>query len=376
MAGIYIHIPFCKQACYYCDFHFSTNEKLKPAMVKALIEEIYLQKDYLKGESIGTIYFGGGTPSLLNQEELESIIEAIYTTFFIEADVEVTLEANPDDLSLNKLQGLSKTRINRLSIGVQSFDEKVLKFLNRAHSGKEATICLQHAKSVGFDNISLDLIYGIPGRNEHQWLADLTTAVSLSPKHISAYSLTIEPETVFGRWQNSNRFPGIDEEAAAIQFEIMINFLKQHDFEQYEISNFSRPGFYSKHNSSYWKQEKYLGIGPSAHSYTGETRQYNVKKNGLYIKKINANIIPMTMEQLSTADMINEYMLTTLRTKWGADLKFIHEQYGSNILLEKGQYVKQLVDMGYATVNNNYLVLTNAGKLLADKISSDLFVDP
>ncbi|MEM9389211.1 MAG: radical SAM family heme chaperone HemW [Bacteroidota bacterium] len=375
MAGIYIHIPFCKQACYYCDFHFSTNEKLKPAMVKALIEEIYLQKDYLKGESIGTIYFGGGTPSLLNQEELESIIEAIYKTFYIEADVEVTLEANPDDLSLNKLQGLSKTRINRLSIGVQSFDEKVLKFLNRAHSGKEATICLQHAKSVGFDNVSLDLIYGIPGRNEHQWLADLTTAVSLSPKHISAYSLTIEPETVFGRWQNSNRFPGIDEEAAAIQFEIMINFLEQHDFEQYEISNFSRPGFYSKHNSSYWKQEKYLGIGPSAHSYTGETRQYNVKKNGLYIKKINANIIPMTMEQLSTADMINEYMLTTLRTKWGADLKFIHEQYGSNILLEKGQYVKQLVDMGYATVNNNYLVLTNAGKLLADKISSDLFVD-
>lgn len=344
-------------------------------MVKALIEEIYLQKDYLNGESVGTIYFGGGTPSLLNKEELESIIEAVYTTFCVKANAEVTLEANPDDLSLNKLRELSKTRINRLSIGIQSFDEKVLKFLNRAHSSKEATICLRHAKSAGFDNVSLDLIYGIPGRNEHQWLADLTTAVSFGPKHISAYSLTIEPETVFGRWQNSNRFPGIDEEEAAIQFEIMINFLEQHGFEQYEISNFSQPGFYSKHNSSYWKQEKYLGIGPSAHSYNGETRQFNVKKNGIYIKEIDTNVIPMTMEHLSKADIINEYILTTLRTKWGMDLRFIHEQYGSNILFEKAQYIEQLLDIGYATVNNNCLILTNAGKLLADKISSDLFVN-
>ena len=344
-------------------------------MVEAIVKELELQRCYLDNERIGTIYFGGGTPSLLSKGELGSILDGVYQGHDVSHDAEITLEANPDDLSYEKLEELAESPVNRLSIGVQTFDEDVLKLLNRAHTQVQAQESLTWARQFGFNNISLDLVYGIPGRSDAQWVKDLEEAIRYQPEHISTYSLTIEPNTVFGRRQAKHQFPALDEEQAARQFEIMLEMLKKAGYEQYEISNFCLPGHYSRHNSSYWKQHKYLGVGPSAHSYNGISRQFNISNNGRYLKSIGLDAVPYEKEILSKKDHVNEYLLTTLRTKWGADLNKLKSEYRVDLLEDKGLYIRDLVHSQLAKITNTRLELTNRGKLLADKISSDLFID-
>jgi oxygen-independent coproporphyrinogen-3 oxidase len=373
MAGLYIHIPFCKQACYYCDFHFSTDQRHRSDLIVAIAKEIELQKNYLNNETLRTIYFGGGTPSLCSREEISFILETIYSMFPVGDLAEVTLEANPDDLSNEKLLELKKAGINRLSIGVQSFDDDVLRFLNRAHSSAHAAACLRHARSVGFENISLDLIYAIPDQNTAAWRKNVEEALSYSPEHVSSYSLTIEEKTVFGNLQNKGRFPMISEDVSAEQFEVLMEMMDHAQYDHYEISNFSKPGYHSRHNSSYWQQENYLGIGPSAHSYNGVSRQANVRNNTLYTQAIHRAEVPFEREELTRANQINEYILTTLRTSRGADLEKLNSDWHFDLRKKKAVYLSSLVDRGYASVDSGILKLTRTGKLLADKIAVDLF---
>jgi oxygen-independent coproporphyrinogen-3 oxidase len=374
MAGIYIHIPFCKKACHYCDFHFSTHTSDRIDLLRGIITELHLQKDYLDAESIQTIYFGGGTPSLLNETELNSILDAIKNNFSLSPDAEITLEANPDDLSPTKVVALRNSGINRLSIGIQSFDDTVLNFLNRSHDAKSAHESVMLAREAGFNNISIDLIYAIPGQDNALWKKNILQAVKLNPEHISSYSLTVEPKTVFGNWLSKGKLNSVDDETAATQLEILVDELTRSGYEHYEVSNFSKPGFHSKHNSSYWRQEKYLGIGPSAHSYNGRTRHHTINNNALYTKSLLQGKIPFELEVLTAEDHINEYLLTTLRTSWGCDLKKLEQAYHYNLPKTQEQYLRTLLENGLAIVENDHLKLTKTGKLLADKISSDLFL--
>nr|WP_185154329.1 radical SAM family heme chaperone HemW [Fulvivirga sp. M361] len=374
MAGIYLHIPFCKQACFYCDFHFSVNQSLKTEMTKAIEKELNIQQHYLGSEIINTIYFGGGTPSLLTSTQLKGLTTQIFKLHTVSEQAEITLEANPDDLPEKNLQVFKKQGINRLSIGIQSFDQEILTMLNRAHNAQQAETCISAARQMNF-NVSIDLIYGIPGRSDAQWKKDLEKALFHMPEHISAYSLTIEPKTVFGRRLAKNNFPTPDEDLGARQFELMLEMLEKEGYEQYEISNFCKPGHRSRHNSAYWKQEKYLGVGPSAHSYNGESRQFNIASNGRYLKAINQGQVPFEIEVLERADKINEYLLTTLRTSWGADLVKLQSDYQFDLLKKHKKYIQMLIQHKKALVTDGHLVLTNNGKLLADKISSDLFIE-
>lgn len=373
MAGIYIHIPFCKQACYYCDFHFSTSGRFHQEMTDALCKEIKLQQYYLGEEPIHTIYFGGGTPTLLNAMQLEQILTQVLTTFKVRDDAEVTIEANPDDLSKNKLLELKELGFNRLSIGIQSFDEDVLQFLNRAHNARESIACIEESRKAGFENISLDLIYGIPDRSNELWKKDLAQAIAFKPTHLSSYCLTIEPQTVFGKWNEKGKLKEVSDDFSAEQFDMMLLELDNAGYEQYEVSNFCLPGFESRHNSSYWKQELYLGIGPSAHSYNRINRQFNISHNKKYLQTIAQDKIPFTLDRLSKKDRINDYLLTTLRTKWGADLDRLNQDYGFDLLSKYSGYIEQLQAENLAILVNNHLVLTKKGLLLADKISADLF---
>ena len=374
MAGLYLHIPFCKQACHYCDFHFSTNQEKKAEMMSAFIQEIELQKDYLQDESITTLYFGGGTPSLLTQFELSDLMEAIRKNFSVASSTEITLEANPDDLTKEKLQILKDAGINRLSIGIQSFDTEVLQFLNRAHDGATALTCVGLARDIGFKNISIDLIYSIPSQDHLKWAKNINQALALNPNHISSYSLTIEEKTAFGRWAATGKLKAKDDDFAATQLIMLVDKLAENGYEQYEVSNFAQSGFQSQHNSSYWKQKKYLGIGPSAHSYNGNSRQFNISNNHLYLKSLKKNIIPYTIEVLTQAESINDYLLTTLRTSWGANLVTLKEDFNFNLMEEHTAYVQSLLENKLARIENETFILTNSGKLLADKIASDLFV--
>lgn len=374
MAGIYFHIPFCKQACHYCDFHFSTNLAIREEMVETMKRELQLQQDYLTGEQIETIYFGGGTPSLLTADELNSLMSEARSYFDVIPTAEVTIEANPDDLSLKHLQALRAIGVNRLSIGIQSFQDDVLRFLNRAHNAQSAFECITDSRAAGFQNISIDLIYAIPGQSEEAWAENIRTAIKLSPEHISAYNLTIEPKTVFGNWSSKGRLVPVIEDHAARQLELLVNILDDAGYQQYEISNFSRPGFESKHNSSYWERKMYLGIGPSAHSYNKESRQHNIKNNYTYVKSVREGQIPFEKEILSREDHVNEYLLTTLRTRWGADLTVIRDDYNYDLLSAQKEYVDNLLAQQLATVENNLLKLTTKGRMMADKISSDLFL--
>lgn len=374
MAGIYIHIPFCKQACYYCDFHFSTNMESRTELVNALVTEIQLQKDYLQGENIRTIYLGGGTPSLLTPEELTFVLKSIRDEFSVNEDCEVTLEANPDDLSFPKLVSLKELGINRLSIGIQSFDDEVLKYLNRSHNSAAAVQSVQDARKAGFRNISIDLIYAIPSQSDKAWKRNITKALAVEPEHISAYSLTIEKQTVFGRWADKGKLKPSSEESAAVQMETLISMLEESGFLHYEISNFCKPGFVSRHNSSYWKQEKYLGLGPSAHSFNGVSRQYNVSNNHIYIRSILEGKIPFESEVLSNADKVNEYIMTGLRTSWGVSISRLKNEFGFDLLADQKEFVSNLLNRKLATIENDIFKLTTSGRLLADKISSDLFL--
>lgn len=375
MAGLYIHIPFCKQACHYCDFHFSTNRELTHQLSEALATELKLQKEYLKGEVLKTIYLGGGTPSLLSVEDLEIIFNAISANYIVDAHPEISLEANPDDLTPEKLSELNRVGVNRLSIGIQSFDYEVLKFLNRAHDAQAALGCVKLAREAGFNNLSIDLIYAIPGQDNSAWKKNLEQAILLSPEHISAYSLSIEEKTTFGRWQRSGKLKAADEELAAQQFEMLMEELEQAGYEHYEISNFSKPGFHSRHNSSYWEQEHYLGVGPSAHSYNGNTRQFNVLNNHLYNKSLADNKIPFELELLTPANKINEYIFTTLRTSRGCDFLKLKREHGYDIQTKNAAYLNNIIQHKLAFMDNHVLKLTRSGKLLADKIASDLFAE-
>jgi oxygen-independent coproporphyrinogen-3 oxidase len=375
MAGLYLHIPFCKQACHYCDFHFSTNQDLRLELIKGMTEELQWQKDYLKGEILRTIYFGGGTPSLLTRQEMEILLDCIRLNYPCIDQPEISLEANPDDLTKEKLTDLRRLGINRLSIGVQSFDDQVLKFLNRAHDSSEAIRCVQDARAVGFNNMSLDLIYAIPGQSDATWKKNLEKALMLSPEHLSAYALTIEKKTAFGQWQNSGELQAVEEETAARQFEWLMDVMQDSGYQHYEISNFCQPEFHSRHNSSYWQGENYLGIGPSAHSYDGTSRQFNVSNNSLYLKSIQRGEIPFERELLTRENKINEYLFTTLRTSSGCNLEVIRTKFEFDMYLENENYITELQHRQLALIENRTLKLTRAGKLLADKIAVDLFVD-
>jgi oxygen-independent coproporphyrinogen III oxidase len=376
MAGIYLHIPFCAKACHYCDFHFSTNTKVKEEMVRALAQELQLQKNYLGGEQVETIYFGGGTPSILDRRELSFLLNTIAANFPVVDEAEITIEANPDDLTTTYLNDLFAEGINRLSIGIQSFDNSTLSYLNRIHDQQTAIDSIVNSRVAGFKNISIDLIYSIPTQGNVLWSANVEQAIALSPEHISAYSLTIEPGTVFGNWQQKGRLTNVTDDVAAGQMEILIERLEAAGYEQYEVSNFSKPNFHSRHNSSYWMQKKYLGVGPSAHSYNGTSRQFNVRNNHMYISSISSGRIPFELESLSIDDHVNEYLLTTLRTKWGSDLQFLKSKYGVDILGLKSAYIDLLIQQQLATIDNNSLRLSRKGKFLADKITSDLFLTP
>ena len=374
MAGLYIHIPFCKQACYYCDFFFSTRQEQRTELVRAISSEIALQKNYLNGESLETIYVGGGTPSILLDEELDQILNAVHANFSIAESREITLEGNPDDLTKEKLDYLFRAGINRISVGIQTFDNAILKSLNRAHDNLMARGCIDDAKNSGFKNISIDLIYAIPGRSDEDWEKDINEAIALSPQHISSYSLTIEEKTVFGKWTKQGKMKPVDDDVAARQLALLIDILERSNYEQYEVSNFSKPGFQSRHNSNYWKNRIYLGVGPSAHSYNGESRQYNVSNNSMYLRSIQQENVPSTVEVLSREDKINEYLLTSLRTSWGADLKILREEYSWDIINKNWDYVQSLQTKGLIEIEDNILRLTRQGRFLADKIASDLFV--
>ncbi|MEQ8424722.1 MAG: radical SAM family heme chaperone HemW [Cyclobacteriaceae bacterium] len=374
MPGLYIHVPFCKQACHYCDFHFTTNLSRQAQMVSAMVREIELQKDYLEDKELTSIYFGGGTPSLLSGTHLETIFDEITKWFRLSADCEITLEANPDDLSLANLKTFLESGINRLSIGIQSFDDKILKFLNRAHDRKMALEALANVRGVGFQNISIDLIYAIPEQNNGILIDNLDASLQFSPEHVSAYALTIEEKTVFGNWLSKKKLVPVDESINASQFELLSESLTKHGYEHYEISNYAKPDKYSRHNSSYWKQEPYLGIGPSAHSYNIRSRQFNVSNNATYLNSIANHEVPFRIEVLTQENKINEYVFTTLRTIWGCDLEKLKTDYSFDLLKESGDYISELTRGNLARIDNGFLKLTNQGKLLADQISLELMV--
>jgi oxygen-independent coproporphyrinogen III oxidase len=372
MAGIYFHIPFCKQACHYCDFHFSTNTAYKPELIRAIGRELELQRNYIN-DPVETIYFGGGTPSLLSGAELSFLLEKTFAHFKVDPAAEITLEANPDDLTPDVLRVFRQLGVNRLSIGIQSFDDSILKSLHRAHDARTAENCVNIAHDAGFSNISIDLIYAIPGLSDELWAETIRKALMLKPVHISSYSLTIEEKTAFGRWSAQGKISPVPDDNAAVQLSLLISTLETAGFEQYEISNFALPGHYSRHNSSYWRQLPYLGVGPSAHSYNLKTRQSNVSNNHLYMKSLASDQVPSTVEELSREDLINDYLLTTLRTSWGTSLKKLAEEFGYDIQKSHSEYLRQLMAQGFAVIDNSSLVLTRRGKFLADKISADLF---
>lgn len=372
MSGIYIHIPYCKTRCPYCDFFSVTNRKDESALVRALMEEISLQSGYMNRRKIHTIYFGGGTPSALKAKELQLIHDNLYKTFDVAEDAEVTIECNPDDVSPDFFRELRAIGFNRVSLGLQSFHDGELKFLGRRHSVGQNYSALQWAFKGGFENVSVDLIYGLPGSSIQSWQDTLNIAFDYPFKHLSAYHLTIEQDTVFGDLLNKGELEEIPEDVSLEQFRLLIGNARDHGFEHYELSNFAYPEYYSRHNTSYWQQIPYLGIGPSAHSYNGVTRQWNVSNIKLYRESIIQGEIPGRREHLSRVDLFNEYMITRLRTQWGLDLEAVRRKFGDqyiNHLLEAAQpYMKDL----YLQQSGNTLVLTDDGKFISDSIFRDL----
>jgi len=372
MAGIYIHIPFCKQACHYCDFHFSTSLKKKDDLIQSLITELELRKEEFKNTVVETIYFGGGTPSLLTNNELQSVIDAVYGNYSVTAHPEITLEANPDDLSHNRIEALTDTPINRLSIGIQSFFETDLKLMNRAHNAQEVKACLEKAVE-HFDNISLDLIYGIPGASNEQWLKNIEMALGFEVPHISSYALTVEPKTALASFIEKGIIDNVDDEQAHEQFHILKEQLEEAGFIHYELSNFGKEGFFSKNNSAYWQGKPYIGIGPSAHSFNGKQRGWNVRNNSKYIKAILNGDLPLEIEHLTKIDQYNEYIMTGLRTIWGVSLDKVEKDFGSllkDYLLEQANV---FINQHLLYIDGEHLRVTKKGQFLSDGIASELF---
>ena len=373
MSGIYIHIPFCKQACHYCDFHFSTNLKKKDEMVLALAKEIEMRKNEFQDEIVETIYFGGGTPSILSIEDLSFLIDSVYKNYKVVENPEITVEANPDDLIENRIFELSKNKINRLSIGIQSFFEDDLKMMNRAHNAEEAKKCLETATQY-FDNISIDLIYGIPEMSNEKWLQNIETALSFGVPHISSYALTVEPKTALHSFIQKGIIPQPDDEVAQEHFHILVDKLSENGFIHYELSNFGKENYFSKNNSSYWLGKKYIGIGPSAHSYDRKNRGWNISNNLLYIKSIQENKLPIEIETLTKTDRYNEYIMTGLRTIWGVSLERIEQEFGKTYLDYLNQQAAKFIEDHLLFVDENILRTTKKGKFLSDGIASDLFL--
>ena len=372
MSGIYIHIPFCKQACYYCDFHFSTSLKRKEEMIDAIISELTIRKSEFNNEEVKTIYFGGGTPSVLSQKEIDRIITAVYENYKVVDNPEITLEANPDDLSVERIENLASSTVNRLSIGIQSFFEKDLKLMNRAHNAEEAkkslSLAIRH-----FDNISIDLIYGIPNTTNEEWRENIQTALSFGVPHISSYALTVEPKTALESFIEKGIIDNVDDELAQEQFLILVDELDKAGFQHYELSNFGKEDFFSQNNSAYWQGKKYLGIGPSAHSFNGKQRGWNIANNALYIKKINAGELPLEIEDLSITDRYNEYVMTGLRTIWGVSFQKIKEDFGVKYLAYLKMQAEKFILEDLLYIENETLKTTRKGKFLTDGIASDLF---
>ena len=383
MSGIYIHIPFCKQACHYCDFHFSTSMKKKDEMVLALAKEIVMRKKEFENEVVETIYFGGGTPSRLQIADLRLQIDSIYKNYNVAQNPEITLEANPDDLSEDYLIQLSKIGINRLSIGIQSFFEDDLLMMNRAHNSAEARKCLEIATKY-FDNISLDLIYGIPDSSQNgeqakqtsneKWKENIETALSFGIPHISSYALTVEPKTALSKLIQTGKIAKPKDEVAAEHFQILVETLEKNGFVHYELSNFGKENYFSKNNSAYWLGKQYIGIGPSAHSYNGISRSWNVSNNSMYLKSLAENKLPNEIEILSTNDRYNEYVMTGLRTIWGVSLVRIKDEFGGEYLDYLQKQAQKFINDDLLSIENKILKSTSKGKFLIDGIASDLFM--
>jgi len=373
MAGIYIHIPFCKQKCSYCDFHFSTTyEDYRDKMMTSITKELIGRKDYLEGKPIKTIYFGGGTPSLLSKSELQEIIDTIKSNFNLEKELEISLEANPDDIDTKQLDVWKSIGVNRLSIGLQSFKETDLKWMNRAHTVKEALTCVRKAQDAGITNITVDLIYGLPNLTLDEWASHIQKVIDFSVPHISAYCLTIEEKTALNSLIKKGKITPANEDQQSEQFQLLVSMLEDNGYTQYEISNFSKPNFESQHNSNYWKDKWYLGVGPSAHSFNGISRSWNVANNHKYMKAIENESFDIETEILSPENQFNEYLLTGLRTNYGVELDKL-----DGILPRTESFLeacKSFIDNGWMTKRGSVLTLTKEGRLKADYIAAELFI--
>jgi oxygen-independent coproporphyrinogen-3 oxidase len=375
MAGIYIHIPFCKQACHYCSFHFSTSTRYKAPLLAALARELKLGQGYLEGDPIDSIYFGGGTPSLLNGAEIKALLDEIYGLFACNEGLEITLEANPDDITQQKLSELCAAGITRLSLGVQTFYDPLLKRINRSHNAEEAHRAVKQAQQKGFE-LSIDLMYALPGSTLAQWQADLDTAVAIRPHHLSIYCLTIEKNTRFGHQQSAGKLRIPKEAATLAQHKAMLDTLSAAGYLHYETSNFCLPGHHGRHNSNYWRQRSYLGVGPSAHSYDGASRRWNISHNQRYIHAITAGSIPCQREVLAPHQQINEYLMTTLRTMWGCDTVVLKERFAYDIFAKQGNSLQQLITQELLHVGEGKtLLLTPRGKLLAEEVVLKLWLE-
>jgi oxygen-independent coproporphyrinogen-3 oxidase len=373
VAGIYIHIPYCKQACNYCNFYFSTSLGNKDALVDALVKEISLTKDYLHGEQIETIYFGGGTPSLLRIDEMKRILDALAQQYDLSGLQEFTIETNPDDLTSSKIAELSTLKamgLNRFSIGIQSFHDEDLQYMNRAHNSSEAQTAVKKVQDAGFDKITIDLIYGTPTMNDERWQQNLETAFALHVPHISSYALTVEPKTALDKKIKRGESKTVSDEQGARQFNILMNEMRKHGYEQYEISNFAKPGRYAVHNTNYWRGKHYLGLGPSAHSFNTHARRWNVANNINYINSIAKGILPYEEEVLTPAQQVNERIMTALRTQWGLSV----DSLGLSVASEVKDSLKY-IDKAHYTFGNGVLILTQEGKLFADSIAAELFIE-
>lgn len=375
MAGIYLHIPFCRQACNYCNFHFSTSLRYKNEFVDALLNEIRLQKEnnYLQGEAIDTIYFGGGTPSLLTIEELQRIIQYLKEHFKINPNAEITLEANPDDAKDDSLIGWKQVGINRLSIGIQSLFDEDLQWMNRAHTAAEAKQVIVKARAAGFENFTVDLIYGTPGLTDERWQQNIDWVVQQGITHLSCYALTVEPKTPLDKLIRTREKADVDASQQSRQFIQLMNNMEAAGFEHYEISNFAKPGHRSKHNSSYWHGVPYLGLGPSAHSFNGISRQWNVANNQRYIQALQEDKIPLEKEELTLSQQLNEYIMTSLRLLEGCDLNVVEEKFGADKKQTILREAERFLHLKWMIEQNHALILTREGKLFADRIAGDLF---
>lgn len=373
MSGIYIHIPFCKQQCNYCDFHFSTSLNNKNEVLNAIVSEMKKRSSFLEGTKIRTIYFGGGTPSILSTDELNAIFEHLNAQFNLSDVNEITMEANPDDLTPEKIKALSKTPINRFSIGIQSFQNEDLKYMNRAHNVEQAKSSIKGVQDAGWENITIDLIYGTPTLNNDMWLENMQHVIDFEIPHLSAYGLTVEEKTpLFHAIKKGHQKP-LDEQKSKTQFEMLMDFIPENGLEQYEISNFAKEGFEAKHNGSYWTDDIYLGLGPSAHSFDGKRRLWNISNNILYIKSLQNNELPQDFEELTEVQRYNEYLLTSLRTKKGVDIEYTKSRFSPFLIDFFNFSVKKWMLSGEITEKEGFFTLTKKGKIIADYLSSDLF---